>query len=477
MSTAASMTPLDRIQQSLPSLDALARWSPLLAVFLLYSNAVVVGVNFNGLPGVAALAVPALFAFPIFVAVVLRGEAFWINSPAVWLAAFMLVQFIGVLFAAHPMWAFTVFQDTFMEGFVLYLLVFNAFRSEESLRKAMWLLLAAGLLMGAVVTHQFLTESFDTNYHGFGQIGSTLEVVQEGEDTNVKSRLAGPIGEVNRFAQIMAMLVPLAIVMLPLARTRWGRLAVVVALLFCFIGVALAFSRGTALALGFGIGIMFLMGILKPRHLVPGVLLIAVALAAVPEYAYRVASIVDLKTLAAAEGARGADGSTRGRLTEMMATGLVFADHPLIGAGPGMNLYHSRTYAEKVGGKVRQVRRRGHNLYLALAAEHGIIGVSMWLGVMVTTMGGLLNARRRWLRKRPDRAAIASGLLLMLIVYLATSMFLHAAYVRYFWMVMALGGAAVRLYAVAEAPDPNAAARMFSGLGRALPAHPAQSTR
>ena len=59
-------------------------------------------------------------------------------------------------------------------------------------------------------------------------------------------------------------------------------------------------------------------------------------------------------------------------------------------------------------------------------------------------MHQLWQLRVRWSQRYPDLANLATAFLLALIAYLATGVFLHLSYSRYFWLLMALSGAAIR---------------------------------
>ena len=141
-------------------------------------------------------------------------------------------------------------------------------------------------------------------------------------------------------------------------------------------------------------------------------------------------------------GLRNADGASRGRLTEMKAAGMLFMDHPVLGAGPGLAPHYYAHYASLVGGKVRADQRRSHNLFLQLAAETGFVGLLAFLIVIGMTFHSLERARQ--LLEHSDRVlwSIVCGLELALIISLTTSLFLHAAYIRYFWMLIGLSAAA-----------------------------------
>jgi O-antigen ligase len=91
---------------------------------------------------------------------------------------------------------------------------------------------------------------------------------------------------------------------------------------------------------------------------------------------------------------------------------------------------------------VRGGPREAHNLPLQIGAEHGLLGLAALGGVFLLTIRDLLRARRRWWARRPDLALLATGLLLALVAYLATSLFLHASYIRYLWLLLGLAGAA-----------------------------------
>jgi hypothetical protein len=63
------------------------------------------------------------------------------------------------------------------------------------------------------------------------------------------------------------------------------------------------------------------------------------------------------------------------------------------------------------------------------------------------------------LQSRPDLAAIATGFSLAIVAYLATGLFLHLSYARYFWLMLALGGAAAVVIRQASDPDRAVAVR------------------
>jgi O-antigen ligase len=140
-----------------------------------------------------------------------------------------------------------------------------------------------------------------------------------------------------------------------------------------------------------------------------------------------------------------ADGAVRRRVTEMLAAVRVFLDHPVVGVGPGL----FKSYAEEYGneGGLRRIEggRRAHSLYLEIAAETGVFGLALFLAAIAATLAGLAAARRVCRVSDPELAELATAYLLALVCYLSTGIFLHLAYMRYFYLVLALGGAVAQV--------------------------------
>ena len=121
----------------------------------------------------------------------------------------------------------------------------------------------------------------------------------------------------------------------------------------------------------------------------------------------------------------------------------VFVHHPVVGVGPGLFPTYFQDEARRLGAdRIVGVDRQAHNLYLGLAAETGILGVLAFGGVLVATLAPLASARRRLRADRPDLASLSTGYAMAVVVYLTTGLFLHFAYIRYFWLIAGLAAAA-----------------------------------
>jgi putative inorganic carbon (HCO3(-)) transporter len=267
----------------------------------------------------------------------------------------------------------------------------------------------------------------------------------------------------------MHTLCPLAVLHFSAERSRWLKVAALGCAALAAIATALTFSRGAALAAGIIVLAMVALRYIRLSHLVAAVALIAVVLIAVPAYGARLSSLGELGTLLSDEPAgTGTDNSLLSRATENLTALRVFADHPILGVGPGQFPDYYRAYANEIGVSVRAADRQAHNLYLGIAAETGVLGLTAFLGAVAVTLFQLARARARALASRPDLAAMAAGFMLALVAYLASGLFLHLSYARYYWLVLALAGAAASVILQATKESTDDAATPDSGGRRGL---------
>jgi O-antigen ligase len=378
-------------------------------------------------------------------------------TPALpWIAAFLVVQIVSTITARDTNAAADALGAFATEGLALYLLVTNSVRSPAILRQIVWVLLIVGALLGALSLYQQVTETYGNSYFGFAQTEASATGV-----TNVGlARLAGPIGEKNRYAQIMLMLVPLGVLQASAERRRGLKFAAIGCAALAAIATALTFSRGAAVAAGIILVVMVALRYVRLTHVLAAFGLIAIVLLAVPAYGERVTTVTGILSLLSDDPAgTSADNSLLSRATENLTALSVWADHPVFGVGPGEFPFYYRDYSDEIGISVKAQDREAHNLYLGIAAETGSLGIIAFLGAVFVTLWQLARARRMALSSRPDLAAIATGFSLAIVAYLATGLFLHLSYARYFWLVLALGGAAAVVIRQASDPDRAVAVR------------------
>jgi len=134
----------------------------------------------------------------------------------------------------------------------------------------------------------------------------------------------------------------------------------------------------------------------------------------------------------------------RGRVSETLSAYRMLLDHPFTGVGIGNYEFQYRQYAPAIGLERRQEDREAHSLPLEVAAETGLPGLIACALLLATILTRVLAARRT-LRGRDERARdLVTAVGIAFAGYLTTSLFLHDAYMRQFWILAALAYATAR---------------------------------
>tara|TARA_R110002072_G_scaffold25443_4_gene84999 strand:- start:24 stop:1514 length:1491 start_codon:yes stop_codon:yes gene_type:complete len=426
---------------------------------LLYANLIAVAIKFHGAPALVGLALPVLLLAPI-IHHLWRGRGIVVPKELPFVLLFVLAQFLGVLFSRDVPTAANQLRESILEGVLIYLLVVNAARTPQALWHILWALLAAAVVMGIAPILQQLTGNFGTTFGGLGQVLDTPISTASGSGKQL--RLSGTIGETNRYAQVMLMLVPVGLVVAWQARGALSRAFAVFATAVALGGFVLAFSRGGAVA---AVGVFAAAMMIRVISFRQGVTIAGAGfllLLAVPQFRDRMMTLPGVGTLIHGREPE-SDGAVKGRLTEMIAAAQVFADHPIIGVGPGVFPSYCRDYGNRLNIRRLDTEREAHCLYLELGAENGIVGIVGFGGMVGLVVLRLIRQRRRWLW-HPHIAALATAALLMNLAYLASAVFLHMSYLRYFWFTLALGSATAMV--LEKGPPDAVRERMAKLIGR-----------
>jgi O-antigen ligase len=385
-----------------------------------------------------------LFA-PLVAHVVIGRRAIVFTAPIALMVGYLIAMVLSASIAAQSAPGTTSAIGTFlMEGLVLVLLLVNVVRTPEMLRNVIWMVLMAGATMGTISLWQELTHSYGKTLGGLAQVESLTYKVQHGADQQLRPRLAGPIGEKNRYAQIMLVLLPLAIWIVRTEQRRVLRIVGAGMGALTLAGALLTFSRGAFVALVLTVLVALAMRFLSARQVVPmAIVLVGLTFAIAPDYITRVQSLSTVD--AATSTATGtADASLVGRATENLAAFNTFRDHPVLGVGPGeFFASYSQDEGNALDLRFLQTRRHAHNLYLEMAADVGVLGLGMFLAIVLLTMAQLRRLSHVWARRRPEMAELARALILALVAYLASGIFLQLSFQRYFWFLIALANATI----------------------------------
>lgn len=439
---------------AIPTLLAILMWPEtltLLVFFAMYSNAAAIAVQFHGIPFIIGASVPLLLLVPLANYISIRRQKLIFHELMIWVVLFHLVQLIGSVLARDVDAAMGSLFANLVEGIVFYFLIVNSVRTPTVLRLVLWVLLLSGAFLGSLGFYQVMTNNYTNDFGGFAQVSNaafkTGEETLQGEVE--QPRLAGSIGEQNRHAQVLLILVPLGLFLFRLERSYLLRILLIAMTGLTAIGVATTFSRGAALGFGLVLLVMvFMRYITISQLLLVGVGIVLLIVLALPQYVTRLGSLQGLVGLVSEDSSTESspDGSLKNRSVEMMAALNVFADHPLVGVGPNMFRYYFKEYTLAAGESTRGAEARlAHNLYLSIAADHGFLGLATYLAGIAFTLRRLTQVRRQLQERHPALATMATGFILAIVAYLATGIGLHFGYARFYWLLMALAGATVQI--------------------------------
>ena len=443
----------------------------LIVMLLLYVNVPAILTQRLGLPEIVAGAFILLLGLPLVQILTVQRRPMKADPVFFQMIAFFGVLVLSSLWAVDRQIAFVRVRGFVFEGLLLYWLAVNVVRDLPTLRRVMATLLAGGALVSALCLYQDVTGSYSQDFGGLAY--RNYDVLRDGDvqgrvERGKYDRAQGPVNEPNRFAQILIVLVPMAVYLyrtagLPLVRYFAAGTGAMI-----LVGIALTLSRGAIVALALmAVTMAWLKWMRAGRVAALAVALLLALPLVTPFYLDRLSSLVNVTHLIGGDGGdyREADGAMRGRLTEMLAAWYVFLDHPALGVGPGQfGPYYVERYSRQPEIKFRQIQgaRRAHTLYFEIAAETGLAGLVVFLGIAIHLLRRLWRMREAWLADDPARADLVTAFWLSLLAYLCTGIFLHLSYQRYYWLLLALATVALHVLS----PRREARAR------RALVSHP-----
>jgi len=412
---------------------------------LMWVNAPGVAARYHGFPDVLVNTVVLLLFVPV--AGYLLSRRSLVVTPALFAILFFLVgNLVSAAMSQDPAAGWGRILSFLSEGLLVYLLVTNAIRTPATMRAATLVLVLAAVFMAGLSVHQELTGAYRDPYLGFSQTTRQEDAAYLQPDADSRPRMMGPVGEQNRYAQILLVVLPLALFGLNLRGKRWRRIAAIGAGVMIVAGVLLTFSRGAAVALALLLVAMVIWKHLRLKHLlaVACAFLVTMLLIA-PEFVTRLDTIRTASSLVTGESDdESPDNAILGRTTSNLAALLVFVDHPIFGVGP--NLYaarYSQDYGNELGLRHLGTSRRAHNMYLEWAAELGIVGLAAGVGALVVTIVQLRALRRYWRWRQPAYSNMAGAYALALVAYMGTAVFLHLSYERYFFTLLAIANAVI----------------------------------
>ena len=293
--------------------------------------------------------------------------------------------------------------------------------------------------------------------------GSTLEIPHL--DLLQAGRSQGAVGDPDFFAGMQLVFTPLALVLASDARNKWVRIALYGATLTLLASVFTSLSRGGYLATVV-LGIIFIAS--RPELLFrsrreKAAALFVVALGMVGFFSrpyLRQEVVTRAESIYAPKTQEEASGSGR---TELWKGAVRTArENPILGVGFGSFANISQElilHTPGVNPLVFQQRQEGdnfvaHNTYLGTAAELGFTGLFLYLGLLISTGLAFRRTAHRALRVgSPFVGRVSHALLLGLVTWAITTVFLSGETARTLWIMVGLSLALPKLLPD-EAPAP-----------------------
>lgn len=400
-------------------------------IFMTFTRFSDVLVNNHGLPSIAKP-----FILLLAVGIVVR----WLlynRPPRGWDRALLLVGAYGVvvilslIYAKDYIRSYDAASDFLKDG-IISIMIVMILQHEKVFRNVAWTLVAAGVFMGTISVFQYFTGAFSNSFWGFGQT-SLSNIV--GDSQNY--RISGPFSDPNSYAQLIVVLVPLALDRLMSARSNIARLIAIWALVVCSLTVIITFSRGGFLSLVVVLGIYAIWkGLSFGNWMLISTLVLGVVLMLPAQYMERLSTLTSF--LPGSQSSQN-DVSFVGRLSENIIGVQMFLDHPILGVGVKNYPVYYIDYSRGLGLDQRRTERSPHSLYLEVAAEQGIVGVVVFSVLLYNAFNGLLFAKRTFYQLESyEMERLTVSIMIGFIGYLTSAVFLHGAYPRPFWVLIGL---------------------------------------
>jgi len=396
----------------------------------------------QGFPGIMKPLV-AVVAFGLLVRYLYAGRIS-IGHPKtiraeICLIAYLIVVAASFAVAADQNSAFIEIVDLAKDIVIIYCIV-SALQEARLWKQTTWLMIITTVLLCLLSLYQLVTNNYEQTF--FGLAANQVDRALAASST---LRIGGPINDPNFWGQVLvavSMLVVFRIIHEKNTLVRLGSLLMLGLILYIALNT---YSRGAYLTLAID---MLLVLFLYRKRINPAVIIagLTILVFALPfmtvTYRNRFNSLFMTPQNGIYE-----DTSIRGRSSEMLTGLAMFEEHPILGVGVSNYPVHYQSYAQLIGIEFRAEARDPHSLYIQLLAETGILGTATFLGMVFFLLNALGKAGRA-IEKVPrleEWLPWLNSIRLALLSYMLTSVFLHSAFIRYFWLLVAMALAGVQI--------------------------------
>lgn len=332
----------------------------------------------------------------------------------------------------------------YLREVIIALLLVNLIDTTAALRRATWMLVAAGAVLAGAAVLQAAT-------------GQDLGGLSTASLAGDHIRLDGPFGcDSNHFAQLLLTVVPLALYRAWDERRMTGRLIALGALLLFVAVIVRTFSRSGLLGLLVALGAAIAMRGFNRARLIPVGLALLVMVSTAPDTYWRrigaaigwvarpmVPGVAQWTALDPPPGGDSLD--SRWGLGRVGWT--MFREHPLTGVGKGNYYSLYAEYARQVDPTLPGDPMGPHNALIHVAAQTGVLGLAAFTMTVLVGLCGLRTGARRLAGAGLVReAGLLAAIEVALYAYLVTAMFLNDnTFQRYLWLLIGLAAVGRRV--------------------------------
>jgi putative inorganic carbon (hco3(-)) transporter len=299
---------------------------------------------------------------------IIRPQHLRFPAPAGWAIAFLLWALVTSFFALSPETARAELLERF-KCLIIFFVVINVLRTPRQLRFYILLVLVAFMIYPA----RGALENYVTGNTLFGRV-IWNKIYSNPNDLGAMTLLA------------TGLALAIATVRTERRGVRWAVGLCVPALIAIML---LTQSRGVFIGLIVGFAPVLLAQIRKrPSFALPVLIAVVVTGVLVPATVWHrlggISKLTSTETIAEADP----EGSAEQRFQIDETAWRIFKSHPLIGIGIGCYQEANELYSPELG------KRDAHNTYLALAAEMGVPGLLLWLGLVSSVLLQVKRYRR-----------------------------------------------------------------------------------
>jgi len=355
------------------------------------------------------------------------------------LAYFMMVT-ASFLVASDKDRVLIEILDLGKDMIIIYCIIF-ALRDSHSWKQTIWLIIITTTALCCLSLYQLVTHNYAQTFFNLASI--TMDQVFGDSST---PRIGGPINAPNLWGQILVAVSTLLIYRIIHEKHRWIKLVALFMLGIISYIILNTYSRGAYLVLAIDV-VLILFVFEKRFNLIVAFAGLSILILLIPFLPATYRDRFNTLTAFTAQNGIYQDASFRGRTSEMLTGLTMFASHPILGVGAGNYPLNYQHYAQLIGIEFRAEARDPHSLYVQLLAETGILGTIVFLA-MIFFLIQALNKACRAIELSPhlhEWLPWISAIRLAILSYLLTSIFLHNAYIRYFWILVAMALAGIQI--------------------------------